>query len=392
MPEIFNPEHLNRLESKERKKLFPACKILKWSGLKRKHKMIDFGAGTGFFSFPALKITGGRGSVLAYDIEPLMIKYLTSRAAVIRSAALKNNLLISDKLTDLYQSDENADFFWIGNVLHEVDDPLSVLKTAAGTLKEEGVIAILEWRKVPSERGPELEDRFSEDQLRRMLLESGFGRISFRKWNDTHFIIKAFKTGNSQFILPPAKMNFILKIILKAAEKHLGKNLRANRILAWYPKTLIGSGIMEALVAHDDDEVPKRLLNLLRLYVSYSVSCPFCIDLNAVNFRINGISEDELNALQGKIPISKIKTFSEAENAALEYAACLTATPVRLSDEVVMKMKLEFSERAITVIAGIISQVNFWARLIQGFGIYEAGFSPEPEVLGLSKYGRRKKN
>ena len=83
------------------------------------------------------------------------------------------------------------------------------------------------------------------------------------------------------YIQPPKRIRPIFRMMLSLVEKRLGKQLLANRILTWYPKALIGSGVMEGLIAHDEPEVPRRLLGLIRVYTSYLVSCPFCIDLNS---------------------------------------------------------------------------------------------------------------
>jgi alkylhydroperoxidase family enzyme len=176
--------------------------------------------------------------------------------------------------------------------------------------------------------------------------------------------------------------------MLGLVERKLGKPLAANRILGWSPRTLAGSGLMEALVVHDDPEVPRRLLKLLRIFVSYSASCPFCIDLNAQGHAGDGVTDDELRAL-GQPGGTHTASFSAAERAALEYAACLTHTPVRLPEAVVVAMKEHFSDRAFTIIAATVAQVNFWTRLIQGLGVNEAGFSSDPTLLELERFRTR---
>lgn len=171
-------------------------------------------------------------------------------------------------------------------------------------------------------------------------------------------------------------------------EQRLGKRLEANRILAWSPRTLAGTGIMEGLVVHDDPEVPRRLLKLLRVFVSYRVSCPFCIDMNAEGYEGDGVSAEEVQAL-ARGTTAEWETLSQAERSALAYAACVTATPVRFPPEVIEGMKSHFSDRAFTIIAATVAQVNFWARLIQGLGVNEAGFSPDGELLELDRFRTR---
>jgi AhpD family alkylhydroperoxidase len=187
-------------------------------------------------------------------------------------------------------------------------------------------------------------------------------------------------------VLPPEPLPRILGLLLSLVEGRLGKPLLANRILAWYPKAMLGSGLLEALVAHEDREVPKRLLKLLRIYVSFLASCPFCIDMNAKEYRESGLSDEEILALRGLRPIDEVASIRADERAALAYARCMTVTPVAFPQAIVDELHARFSDRAIVIIASTCAQVNFWARLIQGLGVPPAGFSAECAILELDKY------
>lgn len=188
------------------------------------------------------------------------------------------------------------------------------------------------------------------------------------------------------YISPPKPMPYFIRAMLAIVERRLGKRLVANRILAWYPKAFWGSGIMEGLVAHDEPEVPKRLLKLLRVYVSFLVSCPFCIDLNAKEYKEDGLGDDEILALRGLKSFDEVAGLGDSERAALDYARCATSTPVAFTPEIIDAIRSRFSERAVVVIASTCAQVNFWARLIQSLGVQPAGFSAECSLLELEKY------
>lgn len=145
------------------------------------------------------------------------------------------------------------------------------------------------------------------------------------------------------------------------------------KLLAWYPKAAISSGIMESLVAHDDKEIDKRLLKMIRVQVSVMVACPFCIDMNAFEFDKAGLNIDEVNAI--RIGDYKFHSFSEKEQLVMEYVNLVTKTPVIIPEEIVNNMQKHFSERGIIIIASTIAQVNYWARLIRSLGIPVTGFS-----------------
>ena len=192
------------------------------------------------------------------------------------------------------------------------------------------------------------------------------------------------------YVAPPPRLPFFLGLMLRLVERGLGKRLVANRILARYPKAFWGSGILEALVAHDDREVPRRLLKLLRMQVSFAASCPFCIDMNSKEFAGEGISDEEILALRDLKGLDDVATFSPEERTALRYAREITATPLAFDPETMNDLKARFSDRAIVILASTAAQVNFWARLIQSLGVMPAGFSTECSILDLEAYSTRK--
>lgn len=188
------------------------------------------------------------------------------------------------------------------------------------------------------------------------------------------------------FFSPPRPLPLVPRILLGLVERRMGRPLVANRLLAWYPRAFWGSGILEALVAHDEAEVPGRLLKLARIQVSFQASCPFCIDLNAKEYAEAGISDDEILALRGLRGLDEVPSLSPSEQAALEYVRCATSTPVAFRQDVIDRLRSHFSERAIVILASTCAQVNFWTRLIQSLGVAPAGFSGECSILDLESF------
>jgi len=181
----------------------------------------------------------------------------------------------------------------------------------------------------------------------------------------------------SAYIAPPKKMPFYIKIGLYFAKRATGKDLLPPRLLAWYPKAAISSGVMEALVAHghSKNELSPKILQLIRVQVSILTGCPFCIDMNAVGYKNNGITEEEMQGLQGTLDLSLIDSLTEREKLAVLYTKAITQTPVEISEVFIDRIKNVFSEREIMIIVTTAAQVNYWARLIRALGIPPAGFS-----------------
>lgn len=182
-----------------------------------------------------------------------------------------------------------------------------------------------------------------------------------------------FKDYDKAYVQPPKKLPLFIRLGAFISKKVVKKDLMIPKILAWYPKTAFSSGILESLVVHDDKEINKRLLKIIRVQVSIMAACPFCIDMNSFEYEEAGLTRDEIDALKNHD--YNYHSFSEQEKVIIEYVHCVTSTPVIISEELVNKLHNHFSERGIVIIASTIAQVNYWARLIRGLGIPVAGFT-----------------
>jgi alkylhydroperoxidase family enzyme len=188
------------------------------------------------------------------------------------------------------------------------------------------------------------------------------------------------------YIPEPPRPPLLLRFAIAVAELFLRKRLLPARLLGWYPRFAVGAGVMESLVAHGDRRISPRLLQLLRLQVSYYASCPFCIDMNAGEYDKRGITSGELEALRGARTLESVETFSHREVTALRFARAATGTPLRFPEELTGAMGRLFSPREYVIIAGTVAQVNYWTRLIQSLGIPPAGFSDRGGELHLQEF------
>ena len=182
------------------------------------------------------------------------------------------------------------------------------------------------------------------------------------------------------FLDPPAKIPWYLRLGIWFADRATGKAMLLARLLAWYPKAALGSGVMEALVAHKDSEVSPRLLKLTRLQASYAPGCAFCVDMNAFGSSEAGVTDQEVKAIAQGLPLEGVASFSAQERVALEYARLISATPLRFPPDFVARLHGAFTPRQIVILASTAAQVNYWARLSQSLGVPPAGFSPECEL------------
>lgn len=179
------------------------------------------------------------------------------------------------------------------------------------------------------------------------------------------------------FIDPPTKIPWFLRIGIWISKKVTGKEMLPAKILAWYPKAAIGSGVLESLVAHNEGELDERMLKIVRIQASFSASCSFCIDMNSYQFEEKHITLAELKVLQGITPLEEVTSFSERERLAIQYSKLISQTPLQFPLLFIEELKRHFDQREIVILASTAAQVNYWARLIQALGVPPAGFSDQ---------------
>jgi alkylhydroperoxidase family enzyme len=179
------------------------------------------------------------------------------------------------------------------------------------------------------------------------------------------------------FIDQPKRIMMLLRLGIWVSEKVTGKIMLPARILAWYPQAAIGSGVLESLAAHQDGLLDQRMLKLVRMAVSFSVACPFCIDMNSYEHTIAGILDTEVLALQGKVELESVPSFSVREKLAIQYGRLISQTPLKFYPDFIELIKSNFTEREMVILASTAAQVNYWARLIQALGIPPAGFGSQ---------------
>ncbi len=167
----FSSANKHKLESSERRAVLPPFKILKRLGLKEQMVMADIGSGTGYFTLPAAEIVGRKGSVYARDISREMIDTLQMK---IKEQGLINIYPQVSSENTFNLPELSIDFVLLSHVLHESYDKALFIAELDQVLKNNGKVAIIEWRKKPMKQGPPLSKRLTPAETQALLKKQSF--------------------------------------------------------------------------------------------------------------------------------------------------------------------------------------------------------------------------
>lgn len=180
----FDPSKLDRLNAPERIKNFPVLEIMDQLQLNNPQLVVDLGAGTAFYSIPiAEKFKDCK--VIATDISDIMIEWMKEH--VIPYFPNIQTLKMLDHTLDI--PDQSVDFLFMVNLHHELDSPELTLQESYRVIKNIGYIAISDWRKEPSEKGPSFELRYETEKVIDQLISNGFQLVSCQTDYPDNFVI-----------------------------------------------------------------------------------------------------------------------------------------------------------------------------------------------------------
>ena len=103
----------------------------------------DLGCGNGFWTLPLARAVGDKGRVLAVDIQREMLQKLRARSA---KAKLENIEPVLGKIDDPNLPAGEVDLVLLVDVYHEFSHPESMLGGIRQSLRDDGVVALLEYR------------------------------------------------------------------------------------------------------------------------------------------------------------------------------------------------------------------------------------------------------
>ncbi|MBI3335309.1 MAG: class I SAM-dependent methyltransferase [Candidatus Portnoybacteria bacterium] len=147
----------------------------------------DFGAGHGYFTLPIAKIVGGDGKVYAIDIQKSVLEVIRAKAKL---EHLLNIEPIWGNLEEIGGSklkEKFIDLVMVNNIFFQVEDKFTLLREAHRILREDGSLALIEWNMSVNSLGPPISLRIPQDNVKSMVVETGFAFVREIPAGSHHF-------------------------------------------------------------------------------------------------------------------------------------------------------------------------------------------------------------
>jgi predicted methyltransferase len=158
---LFPPESLGLLEGPDRDAYQRPDQIMDALQIGENSVVADLGAGGGWFTVRlARRVPNGR--VYAEDVQSQMIQAIERR--VQREGLEKIVTILLGTQTDA-KIPEPLDAVLIVDTYHEMEQPVTLLKNVAKSLKPNGTIGIVNYKKDGGGPGPPMEERVDPERV-----------------------------------------------------------------------------------------------------------------------------------------------------------------------------------------------------------------------------------
>ena len=184
----FHASQAHKLDDPQRKAWLPPQEVLAALRLRPPSVVADIGAGTGYFSLP-LADAAETARVYAVDLQAEMLRLLEQKLSPQQAARIT---LLEGRATALPLAGASCDLVLMANLWHELDGRPAVLAECRRILREQGRVAILDWRPgVAQPPGPSLAHRIPMEAVVRELEESGWKRPDARSIGEYSYLVLA---------------------------------------------------------------------------------------------------------------------------------------------------------------------------------------------------------
>ncbi|MFH1183161.1 MAG: methyltransferase domain-containing protein [Candidatus Moraniibacteriota bacterium] len=170
----------------------PEAIVADW-GIKAGDTVADFGCGNGFFTLPLAHRVGEKGKIYAIDVLAVPLEAVTSQAYLGKYdniITIRADLERKNSLSDTIKKDE-CQFVFIANALCTAKKKKTILAEAKRILDPQGQLIVVEWTKGVSDAfrgfGPPVDSRFTEDELRDLVVNAGFKLVDRFTAGEFHF-------------------------------------------------------------------------------------------------------------------------------------------------------------------------------------------------------------
>ncbi len=187
-------------------------------------------------------------------------------------------------------------------------------------------------------------------------------------------------TDNSDGSVVPliaAPKGLLQRFAWRYSRKTFGEVVDPVRALAHHSGVLAANGVFEMVLNKRWKSLDPHLMWLAVQACAGHIGCSWCTDFGYYEGMQRGVDPRKVRDVPRW---RESDVYDERERVVLEYAEAVTATPVRLDDDLVKRLHATLSDEQIVELACWVALENYRSRINAGLGLHSQGFAARCEL------------
>lgn len=148
--------------------------ILEEVGISKGSVVVDFGAGSGHYTFTSARIVGADGKVYALEVQKELVEKLKTEAEKMHYINVSPIWCNVEKVHGTKLSDNMADLAIVSNVFFQIEDRQNFVKEIWRIVKNSGRVLLIDWSDSFGGLGPEPNAVIREEEAKVFFEKNGF--------------------------------------------------------------------------------------------------------------------------------------------------------------------------------------------------------------------------
>jgi ubiquinone/menaquinone biosynthesis C-methylase UbiE len=171
---VMGPGGIPWLDRPQREDEENPVKVVEALELKGGEVVADVGAGSGYYTFRLAPKVGEKGRILAVDIEPKMLEEMKKKREELKIANVE---LVRGTETDPKLPEGGVDLVLLVDVYHEFAFPYEMMRAIRKSLKPDGRVVLVEFRKEDPRVPIKEVHKMSEAQIKKEMEAVGMSHV-----------------------------------------------------------------------------------------------------------------------------------------------------------------------------------------------------------------------
>ena len=173
----------------------------------------------------------------------------------------------------------------------------------------------------------------------------------------------------------------IPRLTARYARRRFGRDVEPLGAAFHHSGVLVASGLVETAAGRGWRKLDPHLMMLAVQASAGTIGCSWCIDYGYYEGLQRGVDPAKVRDVANW---RASDVYDDRERAVLEYAESASATPVTVSEELVERLHVFFSDAEIVELAAWVALENYRSRFNAGLGLRSQGFSDSCRVPAAS--------